>query len=99
MSQVQKHQTTQELPWLTSGPAAFTNDPCHGVGQSVETRAVKGHTWKANEHAVEIIPYDLPKIPTLKALRLEDQCQLLSMKHAYTFPHPFSMFCLPFSFS
>ena len=74
--------------------------PYPSADQSIETmtlilythfdeQAIKGHTWKADEYSVEILPCDLPKIPAfrkhIKTLKTKDSVYSLSCRGVQPF--------------
>ena len=46
----------------------MTNGPSPGTYQSVETRTLKGHTWKADECSIEILLLEFH----INTLKMED---------------------------
>lgn len=56
--QAQKNQQNQtNKAMAVAGPVALDDEPpCPGADQSVETRTLEGHPWKADEYCIGILP-------------------------------------------
>ena len=66
--------------------------PCPGTDQSIETMTLKGHTWKAHEYFIGILPWDL-QTNTLKMKDLVWFCIWSNSTHLSTlFSYPFPFF-------
>ena len=66
----------------------MTFDP--SVDQSVQSTTLKGHTWKADDYSIEILPETSPKIlafrKQIKSLKSKGPAHTLSLEQTHAFP-------------